>query len=121
MYINAMRDYPGHGLNVSNQAGDPTELVVPRYAALFECRDVSYRKVRFKSTERLTQFLDEASALSSTPFGTPHADSFAEVGEEFVLLELASEGRYDVHLLWGPCVVYIMSNSGKTIDTIRCS
>lgn len=97
---------------------------------LIECEDLSYEVRHPLDLKTMLKILDEDVDHPWTPVwklplgGLPYEVNFPDDGLQLVILEVAHTGRqpedsFTMSYLAFDCEIYIMSDQGHTIDTIR--
>jgi hypothetical protein len=100
---------------VSNKEGNKAELVVPYTCQIFEGKRMSYKKYRVSGEEEFFKI--------TKPMGGHCVLSNMDTTEafEFIVLTLyATDGTPDNYISAADSILYIMNDSGKTIDKIAC-
>lgn len=123
MYIKVMWHVEEEG--ITSPSGDPDvppSLVVPRQHCIFEARRVEYRKIRVCSSEEFDKWLRNCY-VSHAMLGPEIPEKISEIhGMEFLFISIRDE---DTDSGWrnfvAPnCYLYVMNDSGKTIDKLVC-
>jgi len=100
---------------VSNKEGNSVELVVPYCCQFFECKRMSYKKFRVSGSDEYYKII----AGMGGHCVLSNMDIEKEL--EFILLTLyESDGTPDNYISAANSVLYIMNDSGKTIDKLSC-
>lgn len=128
MYVKLRRLIVGYGKESNKEAYDravsdnsTNETVTPELVFLYECADLSYRKVSVVSGDEFEGYCFRlGSPPHYAPFGLP--GDWHNADKEFIHVCLSmTDGVHMDVLAFGPCSMYVMNNSGKTIDVIHCA
>jgi hypothetical protein len=111
---------------------DQLNVVVPMDVHVFEAKQVRYNKYRAFSREEMEKLVHECAHEHWNIFGWPkiprcdcaelegdNGCSFCVSGVEFLIVELDSGEDYQ-KILAADCNMFIMNETGKTIDRISC-
>ena len=85
---------------------------------MYKAARLAHRKIKVSSSEELSDLVG-GLGVPQVPYGLPCSNGDNSLhDEEFI--ELCLEEKYTV-LAWGPCSMFIMNESGKTVDTVHCA
>jgi len=92
---------------VSSKQGNPEAPVVPRKQWIFEAEEVHYTKVKVPDIDSL--------GYGRSLVGLSSGDKDFEV----LRITLRTDGTHE-YLNARKCILYLMNNEGKTIDSMTC-
>jgi len=121
MYLKIIR-HLGDELGVSSRRGSLEDKVVPIEHHIFECTEARYRKT---SVKRVAEFHDIINKMDVVRIITPVYDDLGEE-EPFEFIQIHTVIKEDddkyswENLICRDCVLYVMNNEGKTIDSLVC-
>lgn len=111
---------------VSDNDGNPTPKVVPYTVQIFEGKRITYRKIAVKNAiefNKISIGLSSYTLLTYIPVDMQSQEK--EIPFEFILLSVYSNDNPllevpEDFVISADSVVYIMNESGKTIDKVAC-
>lgn len=107
---------------VSDNYGAVDALVMPTNVHLYEGTSIKYRKHRVVSYEEVEGLLKEYKKYFHVPFGLPTQSFKPDQREELIVVEIFTSDKLPVFVMaWGPCSMFVMNDSGKTIDSVSCA
>ena len=111
---------------VSSSRGSLEEKVVPSEHHLFECYEACYKKVSVKNTsefhERMSRIevVRTITEIALAEMGGKEPDGPFEFIQIKVIVKEDDEKFVDETLIARNCILYLMNNEGKTIDSMVC-
>ena len=103
---------------VSSSRGSLEEKVVPSEHHMFECLEATYRKV---TVDSITEFYERMVHIETVRviISVPEKGPFEFVQCKTVIRE-GGERILNETLIARNCILYLMNNDGKTIDSMVC-
>lgn len=118
MYIKIVRHLEDEQ-GVSNSRGSLYDKVVPSLHHMFECLEAEYRKV---AVNNMDEFHDRMNSFETHRIVTPMPDMDSPF--EFIQIKTTikeDDDKFVGDILVGKdCVLFIMNDDGKTIDSMVC-
>ena len=118
MYIKIVRHLEDEK-GVSSSRGDLGAKVVPSEHHIFECLEARYRKVTVGNT---SEFHERMRPIETVRIITlmPETNSPFEFIQIKTIIKEDDEKFVNETLVARDCVLFLMNNDGKTIDSIVC-
>lgn len=110
---------------ITAPSGDPNvppELVVPKQNCIFETKRTEYRKIRVYSKEVFDRWLRNCYC-GHIMIGPEIPEEISEIhGMEFLFIQMEDKDEESGwrNFVAPNCMLYIMNDTGKTIDKLVC-
>lgn len=108
---------------VIGSSGDPDKLTVPKQNCIFETKGrVEYRKIRVCSKEEFDEWLRNCH-YGHIMIGPEIPEEISEIhGMEFLFVQMEDKNEEGAwrNFVAPNCMLYIMNDTGKTIDKLVC-